>query len=80
MQTAPWLTVPAGIEDLTEAAKLSGFDASPIRAAHAIVAMYYHQNQMLQRGIVILAVTVASLIETGRLIFGGGSDLAREIA
>jgi hypothetical protein len=34
---------------------------------------------MLQRDIVTLAVTVASLIETGRLIFGGGFDLAREI-
>ena len=71
--------MPAGIEDLTEAAKLSRFDASPIRAAHAIVVMYYHQNHMLQRGIVTLDVTVASLIETGRLIFGGGFDLAREI-
>ena len=72
--------MPAGIEDLTEAGKLSRFDASPISAAHAIVAMYYHQNQMLQRCIVTLAVTAASLIETGRLIFGGGFDLAREIA
>ncbi len=50
----------------------------PLRAAHAPVATYYHQNQMVQRGIVTFAVTVALLIETRRLIFGGGFDLARE--